>query len=413
MSEFLNKILHNKRANLLSVLVLIFVSLLIIFPIGALHSSSVVENTSEYLADVAENHTTNGKYAAMMVEPNDETDKKINNPYYEFHYLYGIFREGLATYAGSVNADKNHSIKLKEIDDDINFSFLNVDSGFGVKEYYVDDDGNMIYKQEFYPLELMFYSNHPILPGSFSFFYISQRRADSILEKRGLPHSTREDYSKLLNTLTTVEFDGVQYQYTIDNIYLEQNYFYEALNEVMGEFFLGGHRYPNSIKRQGIFFLRNYAYQNKYYIQYSTGLYPLKDFDYQILDHNFKENFTIDDSKLVYASKINLDVLVVFLIIFAITLLIAAAALILFGRFEFSILNHICIACAVFVPYLLFWIIYAITKSTIIFSNFSTTYEMWCVVAFIAIYLIIMLFKKQKKEKEMLWNLSSPCLKAI
>ena len=90
-----------------------------------MNSSTTVENTSEYLADVAANHTVNGTYAGLMIEPKDGSSKKINNPYYEFHFLYGIFREGLATYVGTVNADRSHTVKLKELDEDINFSFLN------------------------------------------------------------------------------------------------------------------------------------------------------------------------------------------------------------------------------------------------------------------------------------------------
>lgn len=364
-----------------------------------MHSSTTVENTSEYLADVAENHTTNGRYAAMMIEPNNETDKKINNPYYEFHYLYGIFREGLATYVGSANADKSHSIKLKEIDEDVNFSFLNVDTGFSVKKYYTDESGNMIYKQEFYPLELMFYSKHPMIPGSFSFFYISQRRADSILEKRGLPHSTRDDYSKLLNTLTTVEFDGVEYQYAIDNIYLEQNYFYDALNEVMGEFFLGGARYPNNLKKQGLFFLRNYSYQNKYYIQYAAQLYSLSEFDYKILDYNFNDGFKIDESKLIYKSESNADIFAIFILVFAIVLLISAVTLLFFGTYEFTILNHAFVAGASFLPYFLFWVIHVISNNVFIFSNFSTSCELWCLIGLTVFYLVIMLIKRQRREK--------------
>lgn len=400
MQRQLQKTVNNKKINRITILLFIFLSLLIIFPAGALHSSAIIENTSEYLADVAANHTTNGRYAAMMIEPNDKTDKKINNPYNEFHFLYGIFKEGLATYIGSVNAEKKHSIKLKEIDDDINFSFLNIDSGFGVKEYYKDKDGNMVFKQEFYPLELMFYSNHPLISGSFSFFYISQRRAASILEKRGLPHSCKEDYSRLLNTLTVVEFDGVEYNFAIDNIYYERNYFYDALDEVMGEFFCGGARYPDGIKRQGMFFLRNYPYQNKYYIEYATNLYSLDDFDFQVLDYNFKNNFRIDESKLIYVGNTSNNAWAILLVIFAILLLIASLVLIYIGAFEFSIINTVLVGGAALVPYLLFWIIHTATKSAFIFSSFSTLCVIWSLIGFAIIYLVLFFIKRCKKAKE-------------
>ena len=400
MVNIIRKLIKDKKVNIVAILCLVFFSLISIFPIGAIRSSTIVENTSEYLADVAENHTTNGTYAAMMIEPNDSTDKKINNPYNEFHYLYGIFREGLATYIGSVNADKTHSIKLKEIDDDVNFSFLNVDSGFGVKEYYKDKDGNMIYKQEFYPLELMFYSNHPMVDGMFSFFYISQRRADSILEKRGLPHETRDDYSKLLNTLTVVEFDGVEYKFSIDNIYLEQNYFYDAIDEVMGEFFCGGHRYPTGIKRQGLFFLRNYAYQNKFYIQYSTELYSQDEFDFKILDHNFKDNFKIDANKLIFVGNKSGDVWAALLLVIVVLGLLVATILIYFGAFRFNVRNTLFVGVTCLLPYFVFWIVHAITKSAILFSNFSTSCEIWCLLGLAVVYFVLFLVKRNRGVKE-------------
>lgn len=402
MTNFLAKIFKNKRVNLTLILSFIFVSLLSIFPIGALHSSTVVENTSVYLAEVTENHTINGKYIAMMIEPKDGSDKKIGNAYNEFHSLYGIFRERLATYVGSVNADKKHTIKLKDIDDDVNFSFLNVDTGFSVTEYYIDETtGEMVYKQEFYPLELMFYSNHPTVSGAYSFLYISQSRANDLLDKKGLDH-TKDNYYALLNNpdnLITLEFDGVEYKFAIDNIYYERNYFYEALDEVMGEFFLAGQRYPDGIKRQGMFFLRNYAYQNKYYIQYATSIYSQKDFTFNVLDRNFKEGFKIDKSRLIYTSDVSGDIAAVFLLIVAIIILIIPLLLIYFGSFEFKLVNHLLVCGSLVLPYIFFWLIYLISKNVMLFSGFSTSALLWCLIVFIALYIMLFVIKKFKKSK--------------
>ena len=402
VNNVFKKIFGNKRINLITILSLVFFSTLMIFPIGALHSSTVIENTSEYLADVAENHTINGNYVAMMIEPKDGSKKKINNPYTEFHYLYGIFKEGMATYAGSVNADKKHTIRMKDIDEEINFSFLNVDSGFGVNEYYKDKTtGEMIYKQEFYPLELMFYSNHPAVAGAFSFLYISQTRANSLLDKKGLDHN-RENYQTLLNNpdnLISLEFDGVEYKYAIDNIYYERNYFYDALNETMGEFFLAGQRYPEGIKRQGLFFLRNYSYQNKYYIEYASSLYSQSDFTFNVLGRNFISGFKIDNSKLVYSVDKSKDVGAVLLLILVVCLLLSASILMLLGTYEFILLNHGLIAASALFPYFVFWLIHAITKSAILFSNFSTNCILWCLIGFTIIYFVEMLIKRPKKEK--------------
>lgn len=403
MSMFilLNKILKDKKTNLITIFCLIFFSLLIIFPAGALHSSAVVEDTSEYLADVAEKHTVNKKYAAMMIEPNDTTDKKINNPYNEFHFLYGIFREGLATYVGSVNADKSHIVKLKDINEDVNFSFLNVDSGFGVTDIKDKDGNHLYYKQEFYPLKLMFYSNHPQVKGAKSFIYISQRRANCILDKYNLAH-TSENYQKILNNedyLVTLDFDGTDYKFAIDNIYLEEDYFYEALDETIGEFFLAGQWYPPGFKRQGLFFLRNYAYQNKYYIQYATQLYSLDDFNFKILERNFINDFKIDSSKLIYVGNKSGDAGAILLLVFSIVLLIIAAFFIFVSIFRFNIVNSLFVGGFLLTPYIIFWIIHEITKSAFLFTNFSTTCYIWCLLSFIFVYFVLFLIKRSKKLK--------------
>ena len=399
MNKFLNKVLNDRKINIITILFLIFFSIAAIFPIGAMHSSSSIENTAEYLADVAKNHSTSGTYAAMMIEPNNTTDKKIKDPYNEFVDLYGIFREKIATYVGTANAEKSHTIKLKEIDEDINFSFLNVDRGFGVEKYYEDDQGNVVYRQAFYPLELMFYSEHKAISDSYSFFYISQTRADSILEKRGLPHASLQDYSVLLNKLTIVEIDGKEYKFAIDNIYYERNYFYDALTEVMGEFFLGGQKYPQEIKRQGLFFLRNFAYQNKFYIDYATTEYSEKDFNFHILKYNLQDNFEINQDKIVFFPSTSSDITAVFLLVIAIAILSCSVFLMFRSVFEFKVINIIFCCIALFAPYLLFWIIYLFSKNVFLFSAFSTASVMWSSLGFIAVCFIAFLFKIARKEK--------------
>lgn len=399
MKLIIDKLLNDKKTNVISILVLIFVSLIMLFPAGALNTSSIVENTAEYIADITENHTVSGTYTALMIEPNDGTDKKINNPYNEFYHLYGIFREGLATYVGSANAEKSHVVKIKELEDNSNFSFLNADTGFDVKEYYKDSEGNMIFKQEFYPLELMFYSSHPFVPGALSFIYIPQSKADLLLDKSHLEH-TRENYRSLLNSIITLEIDGKEYKYAIDNIYLEQHYFYEALNEVMGDFLFGGAFYPSgTLKKQALFFLRNYTFQNSFYINYATSSYSASDFNYQILDRNFKDGFVIDESQLIYFPNFS-NTFSILILLFSILFLLSSLALLIFGCYEGNMRNHLLVACSLLLPYLVFWAVHAFTKSAIIFSNFSIVATIWYILVFVVIYLITLLSKRSYKIKK-------------
>ena len=389
-----NNLFYNKKTNIITILCLVFCSMFMLFPAGAMHSSTIIENTSEYIANVAENHTKSGKYLGLLIEPSKD-DKKVNNPYYEFHSLYAIFREGMATYAGVANADRTHSVTITDIGDGINYSFLSVDTGFGVKEYYRNDEGEMVYKQEFYPLELMFYSNHPMIIGSYSFIYISQSKADALLDKNGLEH-TRINYQSLLNTLVNVNIDGVEYKFAIDNIYLEHNYFYEALHEVIGDFILGGQKYPNNIKRQGLFFLRNYFFQNKYFIEYATTLYSASDFSFSLLERNLVDNYNIDYSKVVFTIN-NKNVISTIFLIFSILLLLVSLCLICFGIYEFNIYHHLLTGGVLLGPYFIFWFIHLISKNAIWFSSFAVSSELWVALAFIIIYLFLLFYKKGKQ----------------
>ncbi len=387
--------------NLLLVCLLTFGGLFFIFPAGAIHTSAAIEDTSEYLADVVAKHTVNGKYVGMVVEPRDGSDKKINNPYTEFHFLYGIFREGLATYIGSANADKSHNISIKDLEDDTNFSILNVDSGFGVKEYYIDETtGEMVYKQEFYPLELMFYSNHPIIPGSYSFLYISQKKADILLDKKGLEHN-RDNYYSLLNSLITVDIDGTEYIFAIDNIYFENNYFTKAINEVMGDFLLAGAKLPNTLKKQALFFLRNYSYQNKYYIEYSSSLYSEQFFNYKILNYNFNKGFQINENRLVFSNTRGIDALAVVLIIFSVLMLAGSIVLLLLAKYKSKTYYYIIIGAISLIPYIFFWIIHAISGSVLFFSNLATACEMWILLTYVIALFVVFWIKKSKEKKQL------------
>lgn len=390
--------INNKKVNLITILSLIFLSLFILFPAGALHSSSQVERTSEYLADVAANHTTSGKYAAMVVEPNDETEKQVNNAYTEFLLLYGLFREGLATYATVRNADKSHSVLLKEIEDGANYSFLNIDNGYGTVPYKDH------YKHEWYPLEVMFYSDHKGVPGAVSFVFISQSKANLLLDKQGREH-TEENYKSLLHSVITLDMDGKDYKFYIDNIYLENNYFYEALHEVMGDFFLGGTFYPKTFKRQAMFFLRDYAYQNKYYINHATSLYSENDFNYFILNRNFKDDFRINENNVVYFGNANGNVACILLTILSVLFLSGAILLIALGVYEFSVKNTLIVTLSTLLPYAVFWITYLVCKNVLFFSNFATNCEIWFILAFVISYIVIFLFKRKHKTKVMDSNL--------
>lgn len=379
------------------------------FPSAALNSASRVEYTAEYLANVAQKHTVGGNFVTMMVEPNDNTTKKVNDPYSEFHYLDGTFKEDYPAYVGAVNADKSHTVKIKEADDPenpINFSFLHADSGYGVKPLG-EDDGVPIFVQEFYPLELMFYSNHPTLPGARSFIYIPQAIATRLLDNDVFSEITlnegetytREDYLTLLNKIVTLEIDGIDYNYAIDNIYFDNTVFVDSLQEVMGDFIFGGFNHPEGVfKPQALFFMTKYTYQNKYYLDHANYLYSTENFTYKVLDKNLKHDYSIDVSKLYLEQNVGLDVLSYVLLAISIVLLVGSVLFIVFGVFAFTIKNTLFVGGALFLPYAIYWFSYLAFGNSLFFSIFATTWQMWLIIAYIVAYFFFFLVKRSKSK---------------
>ena len=161
---------------------------------GAVNPSVKVEETAEYIAQIAKGHTKNKKYAPLIVEPNDKTEKKLIDSGRELYSLYGVFRENIASFASMVNADHTHSVKFKDIDTD-DLSFLYVTSGFNTVEYHNH------YKHEDYPLEVMFNRiADPAIwqkPSFGSLLYISQSQANKFLDAENLDHTT-ENYKSLI-----------------------------------------------------------------------------------------------------------------------------------------------------------------------------------------------------------------------
>lgn len=391
MKNFFLKIIKSPKASFIIPLVCIFCSILFIFPAGLFYSSTSIETTSEYIAEIAGNHTISGKYAAMMVEPNDSTTKTIRDSYDEFLYLYGIFREGLATYAEAVNSEKSHTVKISELNNNTNFSFFHIDRGYGA-EPYKDH-----YKTLTYPLEVMFSNRHPYDPKA-SFVYVSQSVADKLLDSEGKEH-TDENYKNLIHTYITLEIDGKNTVYYIDNIYFETNYFYEALYEVMGDFIVGGAYYPPGVfKKQGLFFLRNYAYQNEYYIEYATSIYPSSDFQYSILERNLKDGFKVDYGKIQFFKNTRYDFLSIFLLVISILLLLFSLSILFFSKSALSLKKHIAVFASLFLPYFIFWIIHKLSNSTILFSSFSTISVLWFMLSFIFLYLVLFIVKYKRSK---------------
>lgn len=388
----------NSKSVLLMVLTpfLFMVSFSLCFVSGSINPNVKVEQTAEYVANVAKTHTKNGKYAALLVEPNDKTDKKLIDTGTELYSLYGIFRENIASFVSTVNADHTYDIKFKDIETE-NLSYVYVTSGFNTVPYHDH------FKHEYYPLELMFNrEKDPETWGHPSFgslLYISQTQADKYLDLKGLEH-TSDNYKTLLKTRVVLMTNGVEKEWQIEDIYLEQNYFYEAVTECAGEFVFAfsSDAFLQGPKKQSLYFLSSYSFRNSFYFNYATSLYPQSDFDYKISNFNFIDDYTIDSSQLIYSVSSQDAVGSAFVLCLGIIIDIACLFLIYFMPKKIKWWHHIVFGASMIAPYLVFKLLYILTNNIVLFSSFSTTANMIILLFTLLAYAFIVIFKKRKEN---------------
>lgn len=395
LNKAIKKIVSNKKilfTTLVSVLFLASFSLC--FVSGACSPSVKTEKTAEYVANIATNHTKNGLYTALIVEPNDKTEKKLIDTGTELYSLYGVFKENIASYASTVNADHTYDIRFRDIETS-NLSYLYVTSGFNSVPYH----GH--YKHEYYPLELMFMrEKDPEIWGKSNFdslLYISQTQANKLLDLKGLEHTT-DNYKNLLKTRIFLTTNGVEKEWQIEDIYLEQNYFYEAVNECAGEFVFAwsSNAFLKGPKKQSLYFLSPYAFRNSFYFEYATTLYPQSDFDYKISDFNFTDNFKVDNSKLVFSINSNDAIGSTLILVLGITLAMSNFVIIYFLLPEIRWWNHLIFGFSMIAPYLVFKLIFKLTGDVVCFSAFSTNANMIMLLSTIFVYLVVLLLKRRK-----------------
>lgn len=374
-----------------SILSIFFISFLLVFLSGAYSNSSKFDISSKYLADVASNHTIDKNRCSFIVESKNYAKHSLISTDIEYKNLKFFGKSNVGCYFGAVNADKQHKIFMKGVSEN-NLSFLYVQKGFN------NFKSRDTWWHEYYPLQLMFKGEHSVLKGAYSFFYISKTHADKMLDSQRLEH-TVDNYKKLLQTNQTIEIDGSSFQWTIANIYLETNGFYNSLKSVMGDFLLGFNKYPNGINKQAIYSMSKYEFQNKYYLKYVTENYSKENYDYKIGTYNLDSDFKIDNRKALSfeESSNNLS----FIVLLTFSCLFFISSFILVKKLNYLVFkkNLVLIIAASLSPYILFKIIFHITGNVIFFSSISRLINI-ILITIIVLCLIICLFHKYLMRKK-------------
>ena len=397
-----------KKNKIISILLALF-SLSSVYIGGSFSSNTQFEKIAEHATSIVVNHTDNKKYCAVTVQATSDSGP-IADSDSEFHQLYGVFRQQKITFASGMNANKKRNINLG---DDIseNLSILYV-GPIGTVEY------NGHYKHYITPIEMMFLDQRNYDINKYV-IYISQAHADKLLDADS-EHNRDEngeynksDYESLIKKNIPLYIDGNEHQVLIQNIYYQSNYYYEGLKEVMGDFVISSYYLPENLRseQQNIYFLSEFTYQNKFFMNYINNVYSSRKFDVKLNHYNIVGD--IDDSYLLsfyYSNTIyKIDWLSILIYITAGIMLLTSVALVIYQNKEINKKNIFVILINVFVlfiPYLVFKIIYIFTNNVSYLSIDSGKITIWFIVAYILILLIVppilkkKLFKKVSRNEE-------------
>lgn len=367
----------------------LFFSFSCLFPAGGFNKLTENEYLAEYASNIVNDHTKSKEYASLIVESKDSNKYQPLPTEIEFHNLFGVFGENKANYVGAVNADKRHSIFFKDILEDVNLSFIYIqNAGFNNVEY------NGAWKHEYYPLQLMFKGKH-FFEDAFSFLYISQSQADLFLNKLGL-EKNESNYESLIGTKIVILFDNIEYVWAIANIYLETNYFYDAIYDVMGNFVFGYNKYPNGINKQALYFLREHNFQNKYYFTYVKSQYPMENYSYKIGTYNIFDNFEVNNDLLIKAPFVN-NTVSCLLFAFSIIGIVLSCVFMYLVRYPKKIINIFPLLAGLLVPYLIFYLIYFIKHNIFVFSYLSLSFYIILVLLVSSFFLIVFILNRRKR----------------
>lgn len=401
---FVNVVKFIKKKRIVS-LILSFLSLSLVYIGGSFLSGTHFEKIAEYATDLVINHTENKKYCAITVEASKDSGT-IADSTFEFHQLYGVFRQQKITFASAMNVDKRHNITLGDSISE-NLSVLYVGPA-GTVEY------NGHYKHYVYPTEMMFADEKNYDINKYV-VYISQSHADRLLDSN--PNFKRnenneyglDDYKKLLKTNIPIFIDGNEYEVLVQNIYFQSNYYYEGLNDVMGDFVISSYYFHQNLRseQQNIYFMSEYTYQNKFFMNYINDVYSSKKFIVKLNHYNLRGD--VDDSRLLdfyYSNEIyKLNWLADLIFVFSGVLLFCSVILIVYQNRTLQQNNTLWMfinILVLFIPYLLFKTLYTITRNVSLLSVDSGKLNFWFIIFFVLLQIITPLVLKAKPRRRRL-----------
>lgn len=360
----------------------------LIFVSSSFSNDAHLEQVAEYASDVVKEHTLGKKYCALTVEHTSESGPILYDQS-EFYNLYGIFKQTKITFGSLVNLHDKFDIRFADIESKNNLSIFYV-SITASTEY------NDHYKNFLYPFELMFEgATSEQTKGKAGISYISVDQAKKYLIKEGnIPNADGEfstnQYRSLIGRELPLKVDGSIINFFIANIYYQQNYYYEGVKEICGEFIISG-AIPSPLNSDlmNVYFLSEYTYQNEYFMDYINKSYSNYKYLVKICEKNIVGN--VDQTRLLsfYGYKCNNganESIFIIMLTFSFLILMGALFVLLFARYSTSFQRLLVLIF--FIPYLIFKFCYILFGNLLLFSGFACKMNFFITLIFIIVFLI-------------------------
>lgn len=417
-----------------------FVAFLLVFVSGFISNETKDEVCADYYSQISLKHTIGGgdkKLAGLIVEPKTghdvsmayDTQTEINN-------IWGAFKGENASYAPVINANKETDIRFageegaKYSTNRISILYSTVGDSTEIyhskriidpetkKEIVVPVD----YKFQCSPLATMFSSVRGGMQSQL-YIYISQKQAENKLKADGVQKIDEESLRSLLNTTVDIDFNGELRTCIIHNIYLDNfeheckfpnlekkyNYYYGTdVGTILGDYiFISTYAIeskviPNCLlSKQGMYFMSEYSYRNRFYFEYARNCYSPADYSFNYATSNLKEGFIPDDSILQAAvNAVNINAGCALLT--ALLSLIFVANLIFAFLFKLyrSLLSIALIMISSIMPYLIFRLVFVVTRNVFVFSSYSTILNLVLLIILSILIFSLAIFSRTLKKKE-------------
>lgn len=378
-----------------------FFAFVLVFIAGLFSFNTQLENIANYATYVVVNHTKQQKLCAISVE-NTESSGPILDFESEFLNLYGTFKQNNITFASVMNSQKNMDIRISDDVSD-NLSIL-----YGGPSGSIEYNGH--YKHMILPLELMFESKDYYDLSRF-FAYISKTHADRLLALQNAPKDTNglyttEAYQSLQGQLISIEVNGISSNFAIVDIFYETNYYYEGLNDTIGDFIMCSYYLPNNLRdtQANLYFMNAYSFQNKYFMNYLNNAYSSGEFNLSVVKNNIVGEVDYDYlTSFYYCNHTNLMwVVILFIVLSACSLLLSFLLTIFRIQPQKNAYIFVLLLFSI-IPYIIFSLVYLATGFTGLFSETSTkTFSLMFLLYSLTLFVSLNIKQRKKRNREII-----------